>query len=436
MIFIAKLKGLKQNKGFMKYFKNTSWLFAEKILRVIAGLFIGIWIARYLGPEKFGLFSYAQSFAALFTIFATLGLDQIVIRELIKDESARDKLLGTAFILKLFGAFVVLGTLIFSTLSGINTAETNLLILIIASSTVFQSFNVIDFYFQSKVLSKFVVLANVISLIISSLVKIILLLNEASLVAFAFVSLFDTFILASGYVYFYFKNNLNINKWSFDWLLAKALLKDSWPLILTGFVISVYMKVDQIMISEMLGYQAVGEYAAAVKLSEAWYFVPTVIASSVFPSIINSKKNNEKIYYERLQKLYNLVVKIALIIAIPITFLSDWVVNFLYGEEFTQASGVLKIHIWAGVFAFLGIASRKWFVAENLSMLSFWRTFLGMIVNIIMNILLIPNYGIQGAALAILISQITVAYIFDILCIQTRKKFFMKTKALLLINRK
>lgn len=434
MIFIAKLKGLKQNKGFMKYFKNTSWLFAEKILRVIAGLFIGIWIARYLGPEKFGLFSYAQSFAALFTIFATLGLDQIVIRELIKDESARDKLLGTAFILKLFGAFVVLGTLIFSTLSGINTAETNLLILIIASSTVFQSFNVIDFYFQSKVLSKFVVLANVISLIISSLVKIILLLNEASLVAFAFVSLFDTFILASGYVYFYFKNNLNINKWSFDWLLAKALLKDSWPLILTGFVISVYMKVDQIMISEMLGYQAVGEYAAAVKLSEAWYFVPTVIASSVFPSIINTKKNNEKLYYTRLQKLYSLVVKIALLIAISISFMSDWFVNLLYGQQFIEAGSVLVIHIWAGIFAFLGIASRKWLVAENLSMLSFWRTFFGMVINIVINLLLIPRYGIQGAAVATLISQVAAAYLFDVLCIKTRSNFVMKTKALFLIK--
>jgi len=434
MIFIAKLKGLKQNKGFMKYFKNTSWLFTEKILRVIAGLFIGIWIARYLGPENFGLFSYAQSFAALFTIFATLGLDQIVIRELIKDESARDKLLGTAFILKLFGAFVVLGTLIFSTLSGINTAETNLLILIIASSTVFQSFNVIDFYFQSKVLSKFVVLANVISLIISSLVKIILLLNEASLVAFAFVSLFDTFILASGYVYFYLKNNLNINKWTFDWLLAKALLKDSWPLILTGFVISVYMKVDQIMISEMLGYQAVGEYAAAVKLSEAWYFVPTVIASSVFPSIINTKKNNEKLYYTRLQKLYSLVVKIALLIAISISFMSDWFVNLLYGQQFIEAGSVLVIHIWAGIFAFLGIASRKWLVAENLSMLSFWRTFFGMVINIVMNLLLIPRYGIQGAAVATLISQVAAAYLFDVLCIKTRSNFVMKTKALFLIK--
>jgi len=276
--------------------------------------------------------SYAQSFAALFTIFATLGLDQIVIRELIKDESIRDKLLGTAFILKLFGAFIVLTTLALSVTVS-NTPETSILILIIASATIFQSFNVIDFYFQSKVLSKFVVLANVISLVISSVIKVIFLLNEASLIAFASMSLFDAFILASGYVYFYLKNSLCINKWSFDRVLAKRLLKDSWPLILTGAVITVYMKIDQIMISEMLGNKAVGEYAAAAKLSEAWYFIPTIIASSLFPSIVNTKKNNEKIYYDRLQKLYNLVVKIALVIAIPITFLSDWLVSFLYDEE-------------------------------------------------------------------------------------------------------
>ncbi|WP_160060256.1 flippase [Psychromonas sp. L1A2] len=436
MILLAKLKRLKQNKGFMKYFKNTSWLFAEKILRVFVGIFIGIWIARYLGPEQFGLLSYAQSFAALFTVFATLGLDQIVIRELIKDESARDKLLGTAFILKLFGAFAVLIAIACTALSGVNTSAASFLILIIASSTVFQSFNVVDFYFQSKVMSKFVAFANVISLAVSSLIKVTLLLNESSLITFALVSLFDAFILAGGYIYFYLQNNLKIIKWSFDGVLAKALLKDSWPLILTGVVISVYMKIDQIMIGDMLGNKAVGEYAAAVKLSEPWYFIPTIIASSVFPSIINTKKNSEKAYYERLQKLYNLVVKIALVIAITITFLSDWIINLLYGSEFSQASSVLSIHIWAGVFAFLGIASRKWFIAENLSMLSFWRTFFGMVINIVMNILLIPCYGIQGAAVAILLSQISVAYIFDFLCHQTRAKFFMKTKALLLISGK
>ena len=134
----------------MKYFKNTSWLFAEKILRMVVGLFVGIWVARYLGPEQFGLFSYAQSFVGLFTAFATLGLDGIVVRELVKDKSRRDELIGSAFWLKLIGAFVVLIILAIAIHFTSNDSYTNYLVFIIASATIFQSFNVVDFYFQSK----------------------------------------------------------------------------------------------------------------------------------------------------------------------------------------------------------------------------------------------------------------------------------------------
>ena len=190
----------------MKYFKNTSWLFAEKILRMVVGLLVGVWVARYLGPEKFGLLSFAQSFVGLFTIFATLGLDEIVVRELIKDESRRDDLIGTAFWLKLFGAFVVLLALAFAVKFTSNDDNTNILVFIIASALIFQSFNVVDFYFQSKVMGKFIVYANLISLFTSSIVKITLILNDASLIAFAWVVLFDGFILACGFIYFFLLN--------------------------------------------------------------------------------------------------------------------------------------------------------------------------------------------------------------------------------------
>ena len=151
----------------MKYFKNTSWLFAEKIIRMVVGLFVGVWVARYLGPEKFGLLSFAQSFVGLFTIFATLGLDEIVVRELVIDESKRDFLVGTTFWLKLVGAIIVLLLLAFAVNFTSNDYETNIFVFIIASATIFQSFNIVDYYFQSKVLSKYVVYANFISIFFS-----------------------------------------------------------------------------------------------------------------------------------------------------------------------------------------------------------------------------------------------------------------------------
>jgi O-antigen/teichoic acid export membrane protein len=441
---MQRLKVLKNHQGFMRYFKNTSWLFGEKILRMVVGLFVGIWVARYLGPEQFGLFSYAQSFVGLFTAIATLGLDRIVVRELVKDESRRDELIGTVFWLKLLGALGMLIVLAVAVNFTSNDNYINSLLFIIASATIFQSFNVVDMYFQSKVLSKYIVYANVISLFISSIVKIILILNEAPLIAFAWVILFDSFILASGFIYFYLKNLRHSEQperqsvpnaessftWKFNKSTAFSLLQDSWPLILSGIVISIYMKIDQVMIKEMMNVEAVGQYAAAVRLSEAWYFIPMAIASSLFPSIINAKKVSEKLYLERLQRLYSLMVWLAIAIALPMTFLSDWVVNLLYGNAYQEAGSVLMIHIWTGIFVFLGVAFSGYLTAENLMMKSFYRTALGAILNIIFNFILIPKYGIYGAAIATLLGQVAANLIYDIFDKSLWSQLKMKLKAI------
>ncbi|WP_258032102.1 flippase [Campylobacter concisus] len=424
---IDKIISLKNHQGFMKYFKNTSWLFFEKILRMLVGLFVGIWVTRYLGPERFGLFSYAQSFVGLFAAIATLGLDGIVVREIVKDESKATELIGTAFYLKLMGAVVTLLVLVIATQFTSNNRYTNLLVFIIASATIFQSFNVVDMYFQSKVLSKYAVFSNIISLFISSIVKITLILINAPLVAFAWAILFDSVVLAMGFIYFFLKySTCEIKKIKFNKTIAISLLKDSWPLILSGVVISIYMKIDQVMIQEILGNEAVGQYAAATRLSEIWYFIPTILVSSLFPAVVNARKQSEELYYSRLQKLFDLVVWIAIAIALPMTFLSDIIVNMLYGEQYNQAASVLTIHIWASIFVFLGVASGQWFIAENLQLLAFWRTFCGMVTNIFLNLLLITKFGIKGVAIATLVSYMIAGFMFDFASYKLRRIFFMK----------
>jgi len=208
------------------------------------------------------------------------------------------------------------------------------------------------------------------------------------------------------------------------------LLRDSWPLILSGMVISIYMKIDQVMIKEMLGAQQVGHYAAAVKLSEAWYFIPMAITSHVFPAIINAKKQSEELYYQRLQKLYNLMVWLAVAIALPTTFLAPWVIRVLYGEAFLPAAGVLSIHIWASVFVFLGVASGKWFLCENYIKKNFYRTLFGMVINAVLNLILIPLYGIYGAAVATLLGQMAANLIYDIFDKQIYPSLKLKINAL------
>jgi len=283
-----------------------------------------------------------------------------------------------------------------------------MLIFIIASATIFQAFNVIDLYFQSKVLSKYAVYANTISLFISSIVKIVLILSKAPLIAFVWAVLFDSFVLACGYLYFYISKNskFSVKNLKFNKITAINLLHDSWPLILSSMVIAIYMRIDQVMIKEMLNSEAVGQYAAAVRLSEAWYFIPMVISSSLFPAIINTKKVSEELYYDRLQKLYDLMVWLAIAIALPMTFLSDWIVNLLYGEQYNQAGSVLMIHVWAGVSVFFGVSNNKWILNENLQKYRLYIDGIGAILNILLNLLLIQIYGVIGAALATLLSYL------------------------------
>ena len=430
MNILKKIVQLKHHSGFRKYFANTSWLLGERALRIAVSLFVGIYVARYLGPERFGLLSYALSFVGIFVALATLGLDEVVVRELIKTPEQREKILGTSFLLKLVGTLLMWSAILVAIPLTENDLQTNILIIIIAFGTVFQAFNVIDLNFQAKVKSKYVVHAQFVQLIISSIVKIILVVNEAPLIWFASVYSLDVIVLAMGLVFAYLYNGDNIFSWKWSFETSKYLLHDSWPLILAGVVVSVYMKIDQVMIKEMLGAKEVGLYAAAVKLSEAWYFIPMAIASSLFPAIINAKVYQKEVYYQRLQKLYDLMVWIAIAIALPTTFLSTLVVEFLYGKEYLGSSSVLIIHIWTAVFVFLGVASSKYLLAENFIKKTFYRTFIGALLNIIMNYYLIGIIGIQGAAISTLVSHFFAAYFYDILDKDLRIMFIMKTKSL------
>ncbi len=419
------------SSGFRRYFANTSWLMGHRVASMVVALFVGVYVARYLGPVRFGLLSYAGSFVGLFTALATLGLDGIMVRELVKTPERRDELLGTAFWLKAGGAILMWIGITAAVPFTNNDTQTNILIIIIAFAVIFQAFNVIDFNYQAEVKSKFVVYSQVVQLVISSITKLIFIWISAPLIWFACVFLLDAVVHAVGMTTMYLKNSGKIWSWTWRWATAKKLLRDSWPLILSGMVISIYMRIDQVMIKEMLGAEQVGQYAAAVRLSEAWYFVPMAITASVFPAIINAKKQSEELYYKRLQKLYDLMVWLAVAIALPTTFLAPWVVRVLYGEAFLPAAGVLSIHIWAGVFVFLGCANGRWIIAENIHQIATIRSTAGAMVNVALNIVLIPKYGVNGAAVATFISVSVASHIAFLFINKARRAFIMQSKAFL-----
>jgi len=240
-----------------------------------------------------------------------------------------------------------------------------LLVTIIASGTIFQAFDVVDFWFQSQVLSKFTVIARNAAFLVIAVVKIILILQQAPLVAFALAGLGEIVLAAAGLVAACRVHGYRLQFWQGSRARMVELLRESWPLVLSGLAIIVYMQIDQIMLGQMSGDEAVGLYSAAIRLSEVWYFIPTIIVSSVFPAIVEAKKLDSAVYYERLKKLFSLLAGIAYGVSIPLTFLAPYLVRILYGQGYLAAVPILSIHIWASLFVFIGVGQGPWNITEG-----------------------------------------------------------------------
>lgn len=429
MVLIDQFLSVLNHKGLKRYSANMSWMFAERFLRLLGGLLVGAWLTRYLGPERFGTFSYVIAYVALFMPLAKLGLDEIVVHDLVSDPAKSRQFLGTAFWIKLFAGITLLIGIPLTAFISNNDSKINVYIFIVACGVLFQPFDVIDFYFQSRVSSKFVSLARSLQIVLSSFIKIGLILCHADLFWFVISTLLEQLTFVIALMAAYKKQDLQWFFNSFDTRIFKQWVKRSWPLIFSGLAIMAYMKIDQIMIKELLGTEELGIYSAALKLSEFWYFIPLIITSSVFPAIVNAKITDEKIYHLRLQRLYTFLFWTAIFIAVGTTFLSDWLINTLYGSAYQASAQVLRIKIWDGVFVFLGVASYRWFISQNLERLFLISTLFAVIANISLNLWLIPKYGIVGAAFAGLIAQFFSAYLSNYFFAQTRDNFYRLSRA-------
>lgn len=430
---IPALPGFEQ-AAFQKYVKNTGWLLAGKLLSLVVGFII----ARYLGPYAFGDLSFADAFAALFAAVGTLGLDSFIIREIIQHPDKRDEILGTSLVMRLAANAVLIPLAILTYLAfrQLSTNETEvslaLLIAFCSSAALFKSFNIIDSYFQSQVASKYVVHVQNVCLVLSTGVKIALIYNHAPVLYFAGALVFDSAILALGLLFIYKRKQLHLHTWTFNWVRAKSLIQQSWPLILTAVMISVYMKIDQVMLKSA-GSKIVGIYSAAARISESWYFIPVAIVTSVFPAIIHARKTDIERYHKRLQNLYDLLVAISLPVAIMVSIFADQIIHLLYGNPYQGAGILLSIHIWSGIFVFLGSASSQFLLAEGFTLISFSRTAFGALVNVVLNLWLIPIYGALGASIATLIAYASSTF-FILAIPHTREQGLRMLKSLFLIS--
>lgn len=444
MLICTKIKGkvvlklyynlknkLGEKENSRKILANISWLFLDKIFRVGLNFAITVLIARYLGAQNFGLWNYVIAFVALFSILSSLGLDSIVTRNLVKEEGLKEEILGAAFILKLSGASLAL-ILSVITIFFLRPEEqlTFYLVLITATSLLFQSFDVIDYFFQSKLQSKFVVYSRNAAFLLSAGVKFAILYFKGPLILFVVATLFEVVLTAVFLIIVYRRGGGSVLQWKVKIPVVKKLFLDSYPLALAVMVILIYMRTDQIMLGSMIGDKAVGIFSAAVRLSEAWYFIPSVITNSILPALIRVKEIDQDIYLKKLQQSFKIMAVLGISTAIIISFLAAPIIKTLYGPEFEEAAAILAVHTWTSVFVFLGFASGNWFVVENLQKYVFYRTLAGAVINVSLNFFLIPIYGGLGAAFATLISQFVASYFFNLFNSKTYPVFIMQTKAL------
>jgi polysaccharide transporter, PST family len=432
MIPKAFKERFQRSPTLQKILGNIGWLLADKVLRMGIGLFVGIWVARYLGPDEFGLLSYAGAYVALFSTLATLGLDNIVVREITRTPEHKNEIIGTAFVLKLLGGIsifilAIAGVIMFRH----GDQKIVLLVGIIATGAVFQVFDVIDFWFQAQIASKNTVYARNSAFVLLSAFKVLLIQLNAPLTFFALAGVTEIILGSIGLIIIYHRSGNSIIKlrWSRQW--ATKMLKDSWPMILSGVSIAIYMKIDQVMLAQMLDNKAVGIYSAAIGLSEVWYCIPMAVVSSVFPTIVLTKIEDEAVYYQRIQKLFSLMVVLSLCIAIPVSLMSSWLIPIVFGSAYNAAGSVLSIHVWASFFVFMGVAQGPWDITENMTRIALFRMVSGAIINIGLNFILIPSHGVIGAAIATVISQAFASMILNLVNVKTRKIFFLQIKSVL-----
>jgi O-antigen/teichoic acid export membrane protein len=424
--------------GFRKYFTNTSWLFIERVVRLLVVLGTGILVARYLGPELFGQLNYATGFVGIFFALTTLGLDEIIVRDLVKDPGKRNELLGTAAVLKFAGSLVLVMLVAVSALVKDISWLTASMILIIASSELLRPFMVVDWYYMANVRSKETVMVQMAQVMISAAAKIILVIMKADLIWFAWVYVLEGAALGLGYVILYASGGETVRAWRYTKKMAGYLLGQSWPLIIYGMALYVQAKIDQVMIFDVLkdrvGESAanaeVGQYSNALKMIEALGFLPVIIQKSLAPAITRAHAQSPRLYADRLLNQYRLMFVMFLATSVPLFFFAEPLMVFLFGEEYRPSGFLLKLFAIRLFFTNMGVGKTSFITNESLFKYSLITAVVGAVLNIVMNWFLIPEFQSIGALWATIGSFTISIFMLDLFFKNTRRNFWWMMKGI------
>lgn len=403
-----------------KVFTNMRWLVSGRILQMAIALVINMITARYLGVNNYGIINYVASYVSFFTPICTLGLESIIIKELVDKPDCQGNTLGTAMGMRIVSSiFSMVAILIF--LFFVDNGNTMILGVAFVQSMIliFNTADLFEFWYQSRLESKISVTVRTIGYLITAVYKIAILFFQKSIYWFAFSNTLDM-IIAFILLQIVYKKSGG-QKLKYDFIHGKKMLKISYNFIISGLMVAIYAQMDKIMLGQMLDTYTVGLYSVGIYICSLWNFIPESVIASLRPEIMKAKKSNEDLYQKKLKQMYALIIWISILYAVFVCLFSKYIILILYGKDFLGAKAPLMIAVWYCGFSLVGSARDVWIICEGHQKYSKWFALIGAVTNLVLNFLLIPKIGMIGAAIATLVTQIMTGFGVTLLFKNTRE---------------
>jgi O-antigen/teichoic acid export membrane protein len=392
---------------------------------------VSVIIVKYLGANLFGAFSYVNSITGIISVFSGLGLQSIVVREIILRNRPLGEILGSSFFISLLSGLIAVAAQLLIVFI-INPTEKIIIYLCLINSFIFifDTLKIYTYFYEAEVRSDIVAKINNITLLFTTILKVLAIYFDTGIFSIAIIYVLDYVI--SGLLLFliFSKNELSVKSLTVKKSVCLDLLKKSFPLILSGLFIGVYMKIDQILIKNILGNNEAGIFSIVVRLTEIWFFIPVIIQATLFPNILKNHHLNGQTDYS-LFNLYKILIIFSLITILFMSLFGSLIIDFLFGPSFINATQPLLISIWSLLFVSIGVARNSFILSNNLNNLFLFSTIIGSIINIGLNLFLLNKIGIVGASISTFISQLVTSHLTSLLFKKLRSQFHLVNRVLL-----
>jgi O-antigen/teichoic acid export membrane protein len=388
---------------FRASFRNLFWLNLEKILRIVLGVVQSGLVARAIGPENFGVLNSALALAAICCALSAAGLDSVLIRRFVDRDNPA--VLGTALMIRgLFGAVVFVSLLLLLPIVGSDPVERRVII-VVSTMALVQPLGVFHSWLQAEMLHRRVAQAQIAGFFIALVLRFYCAIHSYGVTAFAIIAVaefaFGLFVALLTYL-----RRAPSSEFVVAGGLVKSLLRESWPLVVASVAVSLCLRVDLLIIRTGLGETHAGEYAAAVRLSEAFQFLGVAIVSLLTPIFLRLRREKLASYRRDLPLIMSFCTWLGFTIAVVLTITSAWLVPLIYGRGFTLSSSALQVHAWTNVTTFSGMAWMVYWLAECRQRESMLIALGGAAFTILLATLWVPRFGLTGAALSALAGQL------------------------------